>query len=360
MATTQQLNLEQVIDLVDKQLLTPKEKEEIKKWVRDSKSIDVLVTGKTGAGKSSLLNYLLGSKIFKESESRSKPCTCTVESKEVEKNGIKIRAWDSPGLQDGTGGEEYLEDLRQKCKSVDLMLYCISMEEVRADLHVHESAIRKIDKLKCWKNTVFVLTFGNAMVHILKAQDQEATLESRFKARIAEWREAIQEVLKELNVDRKIIDNIQVFPAGHPTEAHLPGYRYWLSYAWSQGLLSMKKSAQAAMIKMETSGGFIPEERASDQFANVEADERMIVYTPGVRTAIGLAAGGIVAGGAAIGAVIGGTIGALAIGIPSFGVAAGAGLGIGAVVGGAVGGGIAIGVGALIALYRRHKMRRKD
>ncbi len=38
----------------------------------------------------------------------------------------------------------------------------------------------------------------------------------------------------------------------------------------------------------------------------------------------------------------------------------GAGLGLGAVVGGAIGGRIAIGVGALISLYRKHKMSLED
>ena len=211
---------------------------------------------------------------------------------------------------------------------------------------------------------MFVLTWGNAMVVTLKAKGLSGEeLEEGFKKRIAEWRVSIQTVLTELEVDKKIVDNIQVIPAGHPFEVDLPGYPYWLSYLWSQGLLMMKKSAQAAMIKMETNspgGGFIPEDEAPEGFTRVCADERKIVFTPGVKTALGLAAGGLVAGGATVGAVVGGTIGALAIGIPSFGAAAGAGLGMGAAVGAAVGGGIATGVGALIALYRRRKMKRKD
>ena len=114
------IDLEQAIDHVKE--LTPEEKTEIKQWVRDGKSIDVLVTGKSGVGKSSLLNYLLGKEIFKVGASKEVPCTSKVECQVSEKNGITIRAWDSPGLQDGTGDAKYLKDLQDNCSKVDLML----------------------------------------------------------------------------------------------------------------------------------------------------------------------------------------------------------------------------------------------
>ena len=354
----QQIDLEQAIDLVED--LQPEEKKEIKEWMRKGKSIDILVTGKTGAGKSSLLNYVLGKTIFKEGDEKDTHCTSRVQCELSEKNGIKIRAWDSPGLQDGTDDDRYIQDLKLKCDKVDLMLYCISMEEVRSDLHTHESAIRKINDLNCWKNTVFVLTFANVIVLELQARGVPDTrIETEFKAQTEEWRNKIKIELTKLQVDKKIVDNIHVIPAGHPREADLPGCHYWLSSLWSHCLLSMKKSAQAAMIKMETrgpKGGFIQEKKASElAFAEVGADERKIVFTSGVKKAIAAAAGGTGAGGFAAGAAIGGTIGALAIGVPSFGSAAIGGLFIGAAVGGVIGAGLAIAVGASIAVYRMNK-----
>ena len=358
MSTSKEIDIEEALDLVEE--LQPEEKEDIKKWVRDSKSIDVLVTGKTGVGKSSLLNYLLGKTIFTVGESKESHCTSKVICEESERNGIKIRAWDSPGLQDGTGDAKYLKDMQENCSQVDLMLYCISMEEVRSDLHIHTSAIRKINDLftkQHWNNTVFVLTFANAMVAVLKAQGLSgATLEKEFKKRIDEWRDAIKTVLTELKVDQKIVENIMVVPAGRPKQKDLPGYRFWLSYLWSQCLYTMKKSAQAAMIKMEKGRGFIAEDEALEEIARVSPDERKIIYTRDVKVALGVAAGGGMVGGAAVGATIGATIGALAIGIPSFGAAAGAGLGIGAAIGGVVGAGMAASVGALITLYRKSKV----
>ena len=364
MATAQQISLEKAIDCVEG--LSPKEKTAIKQWMKETKSIDVLVTGKTGAGKSSLLNYLLGKTVFEVGGKKGAPCTSKVTYIESEKNGIKIRAWDSPGLQDGTGDAKYLKDLQDKCSRVDLMLYCISMEETRSDLHEHCSAIHKINALfgkQCWKNTVFVLTFANVMVFTLEAQIvSNDKIVTELQKRIDEWQVVLMETLTDLKVDKAVVKNVQVVPAGHVQDPNLPGYNHWISFVWSKCLLAMKKSAQAAFIQMETngpSGGFIEEGEAIG-IAKVSVDERKIVFTRGVKIAVGVVAGGIVTGGFAIGATVGATIGALAIGIPSFGVAAGAGLGIGAVVGGAVGGGVAAGVGALITLYRKRLLERKD
>ncbi len=367
MATEKEIGIEEAIDIVND--LTPKEKEDIKKWIREGKSIELLVTGKTGTGKSSLLNFLLGKIIFEVGENKYESCTSKVHFKESEKNGIKIRAWDSPGLQDGTGDEKYLEDMKQKCTKINLLLYCISMEELRSDLHVHKSAILQINTMfgkQCWKNTVFVITFANARIEILKAKGTpECKLKTKLEERIKQWREAIQESLRSMDVDKKIVDSILVVPAGHTSELHLPGYRYWISNVWSQCLLSMTSPAQSALIQMESQagsqGGFIPEPDATeDAIGPIRADERKIVFTRAVKVSMGIAAGGIVASGATIGAVIGGMIGTLAIGIPTFGVAAGAGLGIGAAVGGAIGSSIAVGVGAFISLYRKRMLNRQD
>ena len=187
-------------------------------------------------------------------------------------------------------------------------------------------------------------------------------LTEEFDRYVQQWKEDIQAALTEVNVDKEIVDNIKCVPAGHSSELHLPRIPHWISNLWSCCLITMKKSAQPALIKMETAGpegGFVSKDEVNeDVLAKATADERKIVFTPAVKVAIGAGAGGLVAVGTTVGAVIGGTIGALAIGIPSFGTAAGAGLGIGAGVGAAFGAAVATGVGALLTLYKRHKLKK--
>ena len=352
------IDLETAIDHI--QDMESSEKHDIKEWLRQARAISILVTGKTGAGKSSLLNYILGANIFSIGKSKSDPHTTSVSSKTVVKNGVTITAWDSPGLQDGTTREiEYLRSMKAKCSDADLVLYCISMEETRTDLHHHNAAIAKITRelgTNIWKHTLFVLTFANMMVDALEDKCS-GNLTVEFDVKVQQWKESIQSALRKLDVPEATIRAIQVVPAGHPRILHLPRIKHWISHLWAHCLLSMKELAQPALIQMESEGGFVNENDVDEvKLAKAKADERKIIFTPTVKTAIGLSGAGL---GAAVGATIGATIGALAIGIPSFGIAAGAGLGIGAASGAAIGCGIAALVGVAVAFYRRQKQKKK-
>ena len=279
-------------------------KDEKEQLVASVKSLSILVTGKTGAGKSSLLNYILGKSLFEVGKSKADPHTKVVSSETTEKNGVQIVAWDSPGLQDGTTNEEvYLEDMVRQCKDVDLVLYCISMEEVRSDLKQHSAAISKINtffKEQIWDNVLFVLTYANIAVDALEDRGTQYLTED-FERCVQQWKEDIQAALTKLNVDKTIVDNIRCVPAGHPFEIHLPHIEHWISNLWSQCLISTKRKAQPALIKMETAGpegGFVSKDEANEEsLKKATADERKLVYTHSVMAAIGASAGGIVMAG---------------------------------------------------------------
>lgn len=97
-------------------------------WWRDSNEVSILITGKTGTGKSSLVNAILGKEVAGVGKSLD-PETVRVTSFTANINGITVRIWDSPGLQDGLNNEvAYLKDIENECKGkVDLFLYCISI-----------------------------------------------------------------------------------------------------------------------------------------------------------------------------------------------------------------------------------------
>ena len=57
--------------------------------------------------------------------------TYEVTSYRVAIEGVNIRVWDSPGLEDGTGNnEKYLAEIRSKItEKLDLVIFCVKMAD---------------------------------------------------------------------------------------------------------------------------------------------------------------------------------------------------------------------------------------
>ena len=112
------------------------EAREFKEWEALPRSLRIVVTGKTGAGKSTLLNGFVGGKAHPFGEGDELDAgTLEVKQHTFKKHNVEVTVWDCPGFQDGTDNEEaYLEDLKKKTNGdIDVMLYCISMEDTRFD-----------------------------------------------------------------------------------------------------------------------------------------------------------------------------------------------------------------------------------
>ena len=126
-----------------------------------SESINILVTGKTGVGKSSLINAIVGEILAKEGKSLG-GVTREITCHEGKVNHIKFEVWDSPGLQDITedDGEitkKITQTLRQHCSHLHLFLYCIRMDRDRvevSELTLSGRMSRIRDKLNSLRNTV--------------------------------------------------------------------------------------------------------------------------------------------------------------------------------------------------------------
>lgn len=133
-----------------------------------NQELEFLLCGRTGVGKSSLINSLIGSKVCEVGDPTGKTgfnkCTPAVSKTIVHISGVIVSIFDSPGLQDGTNSdEEYLEDMYSKCKDVDLVIYCIDMTVPRYT----EDEIRATQLMTnkfgtdFWNRCVLVLTKAN-------------------------------------------------------------------------------------------------------------------------------------------------------------------------------------------------------
>ena len=243
--------------------LIPYVKARIEEWESKSKDINILVTGKTGVGKSTLVNGIVGREVAKQGDSLD-PETCEVTAHTTREGDITVNVFDSPGLQDGTKNEaKYLADMKQKCADVDLVVYCMRMSETQVPEGGPDmKAIKLLNETfghDMWKNTVFLLTFANDVVELakLEAYDDPEKQQKYFDKQLQSWEALIRERLcTTVEVPNDIVKKMIIIPAGHknkpllPDSASVAGESHWLSRVWLKALGVTKPQAQLALIKL--------------------------------------------------------------------------------------------------------------
>lgn len=185
----------------------------------------ILVCGKTGVGKSSLVNLLIGNEVFNVGGPGEtgdfRFTTDRVRSSSVEIQGVTVTVFDSPGLQDGSRNEQrYLSDMHRQCRNVDLVLYCIDMTisrwtppEVRATQLLTEKF-----GLNFWDKTVIVLTKANMFSQRLRGEDKIDTFQTAFRRFVSKF----ESQLKDQGVPSRIVARIPAVAAGSDRDGQLP------------------------------------------------------------------------------------------------------------------------------------------
>ena len=197
------------------------------------RELNILITGKTGVGKSRLVNALVGQNVAKEGREK-RPCTTDINPYCIFLNGIKVVVWDSPGLQDGTGNDElYLANLKDKLKhGFDIMIYCIKMDDKR--FHSEDKmAVRQLTAsfgTDLWKKSVIALTFANK----IEDPDEEDEL-AYFMGDLYFWQKEIDNYLDtELGIESRVRNAIPITPCGNYKKLRLPSCDHWLADLWSK------------------------------------------------------------------------------------------------------------------------------
>ena len=290
--------------------------EEAEEWIDKINSLSIMVTGRTGSGKTSLINGLVGEKVGIEGKELT-PETRNVMTVKEELNGVLVTIWDTPGLQDGTSHEqEYLHDMKTKCKGADLNIYCISIANVRFD----ESDLRAIQLftstfgVSFWNRTVFVLTFANqAILNCPVGVDVGTWIDSK----VEEWKKVFLVELSKHGVPEVVKRRMVFIPAGYhsptkyaPNPWQLPGIDNWFHNFWYACASQMNREHLPALIKINVHRFKKEEDITEDDLQNESIENQPI-------PAYSLA-------GSAIGALVGGLVGYY---LPSYGFTAGAKLG---------------------------------
>ncbi len=293
-------------------------------------AISILMTGKTGSGKSTLTNGILGMKLAEEGAAIAKHCTTEVKKYQVKKDEINVTVWDSPGLQDGTKNqEEYLKKMVTDCSEVDLILYCIKISDfrfVRGTDNPDVVAMKKFTEAfstEFWKKTIIVLTYANTIeaINLAWSSLSKKEKEKQYQAKIQEWDDHIRDILMEdIKIEKHVVDSVKIIPAGHYRAPHLPGFGYWLSSLWFECVSTIQnKDARLNMIKINKNRLKREDEVEKQDFEKPLEQQPLIVSESMIQRMmkrgcqIGFKLGELVAGkmGSTVGAGAGAVVGAL-------------------------------------------------
>ena len=335
------------------------------------RKLKLAVSGLTGAGKSTILNAIAGREVFTEGDHLHHETTqVTPYTWQDEDNNYEVTVYDTPGFEDETNdAEKYKQDIRNHCSDVDLLLYCISVEEVRPMLRRDKKTLKELQQVfdpSVWNHCVVVLTFSNAIVTRLQARHRsrlnaKARVKSDYHEATELWKKEIRTILKECLEEEEVCADIPIIPAGSAScYSILNNNQYWLSDLFRE-VLEVTDDCKSDVLIMLNSHRFrSSSEIKSGEFKDVRITEQPLVihedFNKLIKRLKGLGAAfgaGSITG--AVGAGVGATIGALAIGIPTFGVAAGVGLLLGAAIGGGIGIGVGVGVYKIIDKFEEQK-----
>ena len=236
--------------------LTAEAKEKLQMLIDESRTLSILFTGKTGVGKSSLANALVGREVSPEGETLD-PKTVDVFNYNADIAGVDVTIWDCPGLQDGTTNEsQYLKKMATKCKALDLVLYCTRMDDTRIrdeDYETIKTLTRAFGEA-IWENAVFTLTFANKVKKAVRSRSQAtaAPVDQKefFLSRLSQWDSKLKEALEKAGVSHKTVSKTVVVPVGYQDDLCLPDRDDWLSKFWLACLRRINKRATLALLKI--------------------------------------------------------------------------------------------------------------
>lgn len=213
----------------------------------------ILIIGKTGVGKSALINGLAG--YIASPESDMETGTYNVEEIVAKLScGIKITFYDSPGLHDAKGKEkEYLRQIIAISKDIDLVVYCNKVTDTRMTEEDCDTLCEFTRVLgeEFWKNALFALTFSNMVqpkTNITDPAMRKQALEEKVRLMSNKLREVMQSKAK---LSSKLARSIPIVPVGYHSEEGqtLANGSHWFTDFWCVSFAQIKAISRPAIIK---------------------------------------------------------------------------------------------------------------
>ena len=210
----------------------------LSKLRKDCPVFGVLVIGRTGVGKSTLINNLLGKEVANVGHTL-KSETPMVYPHEYSVEGVPIVVYDTPGVGGIKGKEDeekhlnIMKDLLAR-KKIHLVVYCFQMNKtvVRSS---HIGPLRKYHQIGVdWERSVIALTFADAL-YVPKSEQKlpHFKMNSFFDDKLAFWRTKLkQELIGVVDVNSDVIGKLKICPTTPLPKDLLPNGNSWYVPLW--------------------------------------------------------------------------------------------------------------------------------
>ena len=198
----------------------------------------ILVIGRTGVGKSTLINNLLGKEVANVGHTLLSK-TPTVHPHEVTVEGVPIIMYDTPGLGDIKGEEEekkHLDVMKDFLagKKIHLVVYCFQMSDTIMTSSL-VGALHKYHQIGVdWKLSVIALTFADALyvpkreqaLHLFK-------MSLYFDVRLVCVQKDLRHELEyTVGVESDVVKQLKICPTSLLPKDELPNGDPWYVPLW--------------------------------------------------------------------------------------------------------------------------------
>lgn len=262
------------------------------------KNFSFMLVGRTGVGKSSTINSLMGEQVAKVGD--SEPTTFEVSPYRLKKSGVDFTIWDTPGLcdaLDNANDEEYMKQISEVVDDVECLWFVSRLDETRLSSDEQYALLLITNTLgsEIWERALIVFTHACNW-----------SVEQRYDEALRERTAVVKEYLQRIT--KRNLGNLSSIAVDNAFE-RLPNNEPWLPELFTKVIeqASNKGSiAFAASIGQETKSDESSGPRID---LNQQQQKRVELRLRGLlaATGAGALAGGIFGPG---GAVVGGIVGA--------------------------------------------------